>query len=253
VGIAIGIDIYGTLVDPQEMSIYLRPLVGSLAEKIAEVWRVKQLEYSFRRAAMKLYEDFSVCTRQALSYALDSQNAQLSTAEQNQLIENYQQLHALPDVVPGLRDLKAAGHTLCAFSNGLEKSARKLLTSAGLISYFDGILSTDEVKTFKPDPRVYQLLQQWMGGAADETWLVSSNAFDVIGAKAAGLRAAWIKRDPNKVFDRWDILPDAIAPILRTRHCNCAKCSFVKMGLRDAPLGVAQLFASDYLFALISA
>lgn len=211
VGLAIGIDIYGTLVDPQEMSVHLQPLIGSLADPVAEVWRTKQLEYSFRRAAMKLYEDFSVCTRQALVYALDSQGAQLSTQDQNELIEKYQQLNPFPDAVAGLRDLKARGHTLCAFSNGLEKNARKLLTSSGLISYFDGILSTDEIKTFKPDPRVYQLLQRKLGRAPAETWLISSNAFDVIGAKAAGLRTGWIKRDPKKVFDHWDILPDMVA------------------------------------------
>ncbi len=220
---AIGIDIYGTLVDPQEMSIHLQPLVGSLADKVAEIWRTKQLEYSFRRTAMKLYEDFSVCTRQALAYALDSQNVQLPTSEQNDLLEKYQQLSALPDVIPGLRDLKAAGHTLCAFSNGLEQNARKVLTSAGLISYFDGIISTDEVKSFKPDPRVYQLLQQRLGRAPNETWLISSNAFDVIGAKAAGLRAAWIKRDPNEVFDRWDILPDVTAADLEDASLQLRK------------------------------
>lgn len=211
----IGFDIYGTLVDPLEMNEHLRPIVGEdLADGFSELWREKQIEYTFRRALMRRYEDFGVCTRQALVHAANVLEVNLSEEEGEKLIEEYQNLRPFPDVIPGIEAMKSKGHTLVAFSNGVEATALTLLDRAGVLPHLQGVISVDDLKTFKPDPEVYYHLARRLGADPSETWLVSSNPFDVIGAKAAGLRAAWIKRRPNAQFDPWGIEPDLVAPNL---------------------------------------
>src|SRR5713226_8748691 len=201
--IAIGIDVYGTLVDPLAMSDHLRPLAADAANRLAEQWRAKQLEYAFRRAAMGVYATFDVCTRQALQFVLESARIHLSPEEQERLVARYQRLDAYPDAISGLRRLKVRGCTLMAFSNGVEATLRRLLDHAGLLPHLDRIISVDELATFKPDPRVYAHLANRLQRSKADTWLISSNAFDVIGAKSAGLMAAWIRRNPSSVLDPW--------------------------------------------------
>jgi len=212
---AIGFDIYGTLVDPLEMNEHLRSLVREdLVDRMSELWRNKQIEYTFRRALMRRYEDFNVCTKQALVYAARVLGVKLSENEQDKLITKYQNLQPFPDVIPGIEAMREKGHTLVAFSNGVEATAHTLLERAGVLPYLEGIISVDDLKTFKPDPQVYLYLAGRLRRTPDETWLVSSNPFDVIGAKAAGLKAAWIPRSPDAQFDPWDIEPDNIVPDL---------------------------------------
>jgi len=209
--IAIGVDVYGTLVDSLAMSDHLRTIAGDAAERLAEQWRAKQLEYTFRRTAMGLYANFDVCTRQALQFVLASARLSLSALEQDRLVALYEQLDAYPDAIAGLRKLRDRGYTLTAFSNGVEATVRRLLTHSGLLPHLDGIISVDELATFKPDPGVYAFLAQRLNRSKADTWLISSNAFDVIGAKSAGLRAAWLRRNANSLLDPWGIAPDLIA------------------------------------------
>jgi 2-haloacid dehalogenase len=211
----IGFDVYGTLVDPLEMHQHLRARFGELAERIASVWREKQVEYAFRRGLMGRYQNFGACTRQALQFALTSLGLELPLPEHEQLIEQYQSLPAFPDALPGIQALKAAGHKLVAFSNGAEATVSALLTHAGIFSHLEEVVSVDDLRTFKPDPRVYSYLVQRLGISKDNAWLVSGNAWDVIGAKSAGLRGAWIKRAPNAVFDPWGIAPDLVVANLQ--------------------------------------
>jgi 2-haloacid dehalogenase len=212
---AIGFDIYGTLVDPLEMNEHLRPLVGKdLADRMSELWRNKQIEYTFRRALMRRYEDFGHCTRRSLVYAARVSGVELSDEDHERLVKEYQTLRPFPDVISGLKAMKEEGHTLVAFSNGVEATARTLLDRAGILSYLEGVISVDDLRTFKPDPQVYLYLAGRLRRAPEETWLVSSNPFDVIGAKATGLKAAWIRRSPDVQFDPWDIEPDLVAPDL---------------------------------------
>ena len=212
---AIGFDIYGTLVDPLEMNEHLRPLVGKdLADRMSELWRNKQIEYTFRRALMRRYEDFGNCTRRSLDYAARVSGVELSGEDHERLVKEYQNLRPFPDVISGLKAMKEEGHTLVAFSNGVEATARTLLERAGVLSHLEGVISVDDLRTFKPDPQVYLYLAGRLRRAPEETWLVSSNPFDVIGAKATGLKAAWIRRSPDVQFDPWDIEPDLVAPDL---------------------------------------
>ncbi len=212
---AIGFDVYGTLVDPLEMNERLEPLAGDLSGPLAALWREKQLEYTFRRGLMRAYEDFDSCTRRALVFAAGALGVNLAEQEREKLIEEYQSLSLFPDVIPGIEALKERGHQLVAFSNGVEATVRTLLDRAGVLLHLQDVISVDDLKTFKPDPEVYHYLTRRLGTNPSGTWLVSSNPFDVIGAKAVSLKAAWIKRNPDAQFDPWDVEPDLIAPDLQ--------------------------------------
>jgi 2-haloacid dehalogenase len=207
---AIGFDVYGTLVDSLKMADYLRHLVGDKAERFALLWREKQLEYTWRRGLMQNYENFDVCTKHALLFVMQALKVELSLLSQEQLLNHYQNLQAFPDVISGLPILKAQGHTLVAFSNGVEATLQSLLKQAGILPYLDGIISVDHLKTFKPDPKVYIYLANRLNRSVEETWLVSSNCWDVIGAKSAGLKSVWLQRQSNAIFDPWDISPDLV-------------------------------------------
>lgn len=211
---AIAFDIYGTLVNPLEMNEHLRRFAGENADRFSELWREKQIEYSFRRALMRRYEDFGTCTRQALLFTARTLDIALSEEEQETLMGEYQNLKAFPDVVPGIEKVKKRGHAAVAFSNGVEATARVLLERAGVLSHLDDMVSVDDIRTFKPSPDVYDYLVRRLGRSAEEVWLVSSNPWDVIGAKSAGLKAAWIRRKPDAVFDPWDIEPDVVVESL---------------------------------------
>ena len=212
---AIGFDIYGTLVDPLELRNHLQPLVGEKADRLSQLWRNKQIEYTFRRALMREYEDFGICTKQALTFASRSMETDLSDEDQEKLIEEYQNLRAFPDVIPGFEAMKEKGHTLVAFSNGVESTTRTLLDRAGVLPHLDDVISVDDLKTFKPDPQVYRYLAGRLRKTPEETWLVSSNPFDVIGAKNVGLRAAWVQRESGAQYEPWGLEPDLIVPELK--------------------------------------
>lgn len=211
---AIGFDVYGTLVDPLEMNERLEPIAGELSGRLAALWREKQLEYTFRRGLMRKYEDFDLCTSQALVFASGVLGVELSEQERERLIEEYQSLNLFPDVITGIEALKERGHPLVAFSNGVEATVRALLDRAGALPHFQDVISVDDLKTFKPDPEVYRYLTRRLGTEPSETWLVSSNPFDVIGGKAVGLKTVWIQRNPETQFDPWGIEPDLVVPNL---------------------------------------
>ena len=207
---ALGFDIYGTLVDPLEMDEHLEEMVGERADRFSALWRAKQIEYTWRRALMREYVDFGVCTRQALDFAALSFGLELSGDGRERLVEEYQNLRPFPDVVPGLERLRSEGHSLVAFSNGVERTVRVLLERGGVLDHLEDVVSVDDLGTFKPDPEVYRYLARRLGRPVGETWLVSSNAWDVIGAKSAGLRTAWVRRSPEAVFDPWATEPDLV-------------------------------------------
>jgi 2-haloacid dehalogenase len=206
----IAFDVYGTLVNPLGTAGHLKSLVGDQAARFAELWRSKQLEYSFRRALMRAYRPFSVCIRESLLYTEKALGIVLAEDSRAMLMDGYKSLPAFPDAAPGLGSLKARGHLLAAFSNGEVDAVREVLRHAELLHFFDDIVSVDEVKSFKPDPAVYQYAVRYLGRTAPDVWLVSSNPFDVIGAKHAGLRTAWINRDRKAIFDPWEFEPDLV-------------------------------------------
>lgn len=208
---AIGFDIYGTLVDPLEINRELEQIAGDKASRMSELWRRKQIEYALRRALMRDYQSFGVCTLDGLRYAARAVGVELPESEEERLMEEYQNLRAFEDVIPGVEAMKNAGHRMAAFSNGVEDTARTLLDRAGVLPYLDGVVSVDDVGTFKPVPEVYHYLSRRLKTPKERTWLVSSNQWDIIGAKNAGLKAAWIRRNPEAATDPWGLEPDLIA------------------------------------------
>ncbi|MGH9558732.1 MAG: haloacid dehalogenase type II [Bryobacteraceae bacterium] len=203
-------DVYGTLIDPHGLESILQPVFGPKARQASGLWREKQLEYSFRRALMRKYVSFDVCTAQALAFVGERLGTPVSEEQKRALLDRYLQLPAYPDVSAGLQALRERGRRLAAFSNGTEKSVRGLLEHSSILNSFEQIVSVDDVGTFKPDPAVYEYLVQRVKLPKDSIWVISSNPFDVIGAKAFGLRAAWIQRDSSRHFDPWEFEPDAV-------------------------------------------
>ena len=201
-------DVYGTLIDPFRMEDHLRAFFGGRAKEATELWRSKQLEYSFRRALMKKYENFDVCTTQALRFVSKQLNVSLEERDLRNLLGQYLRLPAYPDVQGALEQFEARGFKIVACSNGTEQAVRGLLERAGVVARFSGIVSVDPIRTFKPDPAVYEHLAAEVLAEKETICMVSSNPFDVIGAKAYGLRTAWVQRDPKRAFDPWEFEPD---------------------------------------------
>ena len=211
-------DVYGTLIDTQGIASALGNLIGEKAEGFSKTWREKQLEYSFRRGLMQNYETFAVCTRDALAYCCTLYKVNLSTEQQNALLQAYRSLPAFSDVNEGLQRLKAHNHRLFAFSNGAESAVENLLTNAGIRQLFIDIVSVDDIKSFKPNPAVYSHFLRKSASNGGNAWLVSSNPFDVIGAISAGMRAAWVQRSEDTVFDPWGIEPTITVKSLIELH-----------------------------------
>lgn len=208
--INLAFDVYGTLIDTRGVAELLIKKVGALAPTFMDLWRTKQLEYSFRRGLMKVYVDFSKCTRNALDFTCLQLNISLNSEEKNELMHQYTILPAFPDVEPSLMKLKVSDYRLFAFSNGKENDVRELLQNAGILHFFEDVVSVDDVKTFKPNPAVYEHFLLKSKSSKSNSWLISSNPFDVVGAISAGMRSVWVKRNPKTIFDPWEIEPTEI-------------------------------------------
>ncbi len=210
---ALAFDMYGTLVDPIRIQERLEQYVPDEALRIAEVWRQKQLEYTFRLTAMKRYEDFERVTRKALDYALEAAGGGLDADHKDALMVQYNHLEKFADVESGLERLKQAGHAMVVFSNGTPRMLDTLMDAAELRPYFEGFVSVDEVKAYKPSPRTYRRVAERLGRPIGEIRLVSSNPFDDIGAEAAGMRAAWVDRSGG-LFDTLAPRPEMVVGTL---------------------------------------
>ena len=210
---ALAFDLYGTLVDPIGIWRRLTVDLGEAAPRAAEVWRAKQLEYTFRLTAMQQYQDFEQVTRLSLDYALALLGHELSEAGRQALLAEYDRLALFADVPEGLRRLRAAGHRLAILSNGSPRMLAAAIGSAGLDGLFEALISVDEVRVYKPSPRVYQHAAQRLGRPLAEVRLVSSNPFDVLGAAATGMQVAWLDRSRG-VFDTLGPPPELVVTTL---------------------------------------
>ena len=203
--ITLAFDVYGTLIDTNGVVHLLETMVGKKAKSFSQTWRDKQLEYSFRRAAMINYVSFAVCTSQALDYTCAYYNEPLSENQKNSLLALYKVLPAFDEVKSSLITLKQKGYRLFAFSNGQASAVEMLLENAGIKELFLGIVSVDDIRTFKPSPGAYAHFLRTAEVKGEEAWLISSNSFDVTGSISAGMKAAWVQRTPEALFDPWEI------------------------------------------------
>ncbi len=201
-------DVYGTLVDTGGVVDRLTDVVGDRAPAFSDAWRQHQLGYSWRRALMRDYVDFGTCTAQALDHTAATFGTALSDEDRDDLLATYRRLPAFPDVAPALDRLASTGRRVVAFTNGPVAAADELLAGAGVRDHLADVVSTEEIRSFKPDPAVYHHLLERVATVADRVVLVSSNSFDVLGAKHAGLQAAWVRRSVTAVLDPWGVEPD---------------------------------------------
>jgi 2-haloacid dehalogenase len=207
-------DLYGTLVDPIAISTELGQVLGEArGREAATLWRSKQLEYSFRLTAMGRYEDFGWVTSRALDFALASLGVRLPDGHAGRLVELYDHLQPFPDTVPALRALASLGYELAVLSNGTPAMIANCLGNSGLGEFFADRVSVDEVRVFKPSPAVYQHAAGRLSLPAGQLRLVTSNAFDCVGASAAGMRTAWVNRS-GAPFDTIGQPPDLTVPAL---------------------------------------
>jgi 2-haloacid dehalogenase len=191
---ALAFDAYGTLFDVFSVTALCDKLFPGSGTALAQLWRMKQLQYSLLRSMMDRYKDFWQITENGLAYACKSLKLDLTADKRKQLMNAYLSLAAFPDVKPGLEALKKQGLRLAILSNGEPKMLTAAAKSAGLTPLLDTIISVDEIKIFKPSPRVYALASQRLKVDNAELGFVSSNSFDINGAAATGLRTFWIQR-----------------------------------------------------------
>ena len=205
--ITLAFDVYGTLIDTHGVVAKLEEIVGDRAKDFSSTWRDKQLEYSFRRGLMQNYQNFAICTRDALDFTCERYAVDMTPGQKQALLDVYRELPAFDDVEDALADLAARDCRLFAFSNGSAEAVETLLSAAGIRDRFLGVVSCDDVRSFKPNPAVYAHFLRQVQASGDSAWLISGNPFDVIGAISAGMRGAWVQRSADAVFDPWGIEP----------------------------------------------
>jgi 2-haloacid dehalogenase len=191
---AIAFDAYGTLFDVFSITALAEALFPGKGEPLAQLWRLKQLQYSMLRSLMGRHRDFWRLTEDGLVFAARSLGLHLTPDKRARLLDAYLTLTAFPDVKPGLEALKRRGLRLAILSNGEPKMLEAAARSAGIVDLLDEILSVEEVKIFKPSPRVYHLASEHLRVRPAEVGFVSSNCWDVAGAASAGLETFWIQR-----------------------------------------------------------
>ncbi len=208
---ALVFDAYGTLFDVHSVIATCNQHFPEQGPALSKAWRAKQLEYTWLRSLMGRYEDFWQVTEAALVFACKTLNLPCPPATRAELMEAYLHLDPYPEVLPSLKAL--SNYPLAILSNGSPRMLQAAVESAGLRGIFSHVLSVDTVKIYKPSPRVYELASQQMGVAASAIGFVSSNSWDVIGAKAAGLWTCWVNR-LGAPEDELGFLPDARANTL---------------------------------------
>jgi 2-haloacid dehalogenase len=191
---AFAFDAYGTLFDVLSVTALCEQLFAGRGAALAQLWRLKQLQYSTWRSLMGRHRDFWQLTEDGLVYACKSLGLTLTGEARTRLLDAYLTLSAFPDVKPGLEALKTRGFRLAILSNGEPKMLETAARSAGILGLLDDVVSVEEVKIFKPSPRVYNLAPERLRVSNAELGFVSSNSRDVAGAASAGLRTFWIQR-----------------------------------------------------------
>ena len=189
---AVVFDAYGTLYDIQSVAETTEDAFPGYGEIITQVWRIKQLEYTWLRSLMRRYQDFATVTRDSLAYTLRVLGLAYESNAFERVIEKYLHLDLYPDAAAALAALKP--RKLAILSNGSPEMLDALVRNSGLDRLLDATISVDAKKIFKPSPEAYALIQEVLHVPPAEVLFISSNPWDVCGAKAFGLNVAWIER-----------------------------------------------------------
>jgi 2-haloacid dehalogenase len=208
---AVVFDAYGTLYDIQSVASVTEDAFPGYGEIITQVWRIKQLEYTWLRSLMRRYEDFSVITRDSLAYTLRLLGLQYDSAAFERIMDKYLHLDLYPDAMAALAAMQ--GRKLAILSNGSTGMLNALVANSGLDRVLDATISIDSQKIFKPAPEAYGLIESRLGVSPAEVLFISSNPWDACGAKAFGLNVAWIERVRPEAMALACIENDLVAPL----------------------------------------
>ena len=207
---ALAFDAYGTLFDVFSVTALCETLFPGKGNQLAQIWRVKQLQYSLMRSLMGRHRDFWGLTEDGLVWASKNLKVDLTADKKKQLMEAYLSLAAFPDVKPGLEALKKQGVKLAILSNGEPKMLEAAAKSAGIRDLLDEVISVEEVKIFKVSPRVYNLATERMKVSSAELGFISANNWDINGAASAGLNTFWIQRASSEVPEELGVQAGAV-------------------------------------------
>jgi 2-haloacid dehalogenase len=186
-------DAYGTLFDVHAAIAQHRAAAGADAERFSELWRLKQIEYSWTLTLAGQYVDFWTLTQRALDYAF-ARVPSVDAALRPQLLDAYLKLDAYPDARASVAALKARGLATAILSNGSPRMLDSIVAASGMAPHLDAVLSADAVRMYKPRPEVYALVTTRFALRPQEIVFVSSNRWDVMGAAAFGFRPLWVNR-----------------------------------------------------------
>jgi len=186
-------DAYGTLLDVHAAIGRHRAAAGPDADRFSEIWRQKQLEYSWTLTLAGRYADFWTLTERALDYAF-ARLPSVDRALRPKLLEAYHRLDAFVDAVAALKALKARGLSTAILSNGSPRMLDAAVLASGLGDGLDAVLSVDVLRMYKPRPEVYALVLKRFPVDPSAVVFVSSNRWDVMGAGAFGFRPIWVNR-----------------------------------------------------------
>ena len=186
-------DAYGTLFDVHAAIGRHRAAAGPEAARFSELWRLKQLEYSWTLTLAGRYVDFWTLTERALDYAF-ARVPSVDRALRPQLLEAYFKLEAFADARAAVTALKRRGLAAAILSNGSPRMLQSAVEASGMASLLDAVLSVDAVRMYKPRPEVYALVTDRFAMQPEEIAFVSSNRWDVMGAAAFGFRPLWVNR-----------------------------------------------------------
>ena len=195
-------DAYGTLFDVHSAVARHAAEVGPDAARVSEIWRLKQLEYSWNRSAMGRYRDFWALTGEALDFALAAVPG-ANGAVRDKLMKAYETLDCYLEVPVVLQEKKQKGAKLAILSNGSPGMLESAVKSAGIDSMLDDVFSVDTVGIFKTSPKTYEMVTQAYGVEPGAISFQSSNRWDVAGATAFGFECRWINRtgQPDEYSD----------------------------------------------------
>jgi 2-haloacid dehalogenase len=189
---AVVFDAYGTLFDVHSVIQRCDTLFPGKGPTLSQLWRAKQLEYTWLRSLMGRYEDFESITRAALRYACRALALDWSESAERALMEEYHRLAPYPEVPAALEAL--SDRRLAILSNGSPAMLDAVVRNADFSDRFQAVLSVDPLRIFKPHPTVYRLAPDALGVSVAEIAFISSNFWDVTGATAFGFQTFWINR-----------------------------------------------------------
>ena len=191
---AIAFDAYGTLFDVYSVVALAEEIFPGDGKALVELWRDRQIDYTRIRTLSGQYADFWTVTGDALDFACDRLALALTPPDRDRLMAQYERLHAFPENLRALQELRRLGVPLGILSNGTPWMIANAVAAAGMDGLFDHVLSADSVRKFKTAPEAYQLGPDAFGCPAAEILFVSSNGWDVCGAAWFGYTTFWVNR-----------------------------------------------------------